>query len=131
MERQVIPGVHPCQPQATPQPRCVRLLVWLDPATALRMVDIGPPADDAAAAKAFRAFWGDRAELRRFQVCFVCTYCLNRDVGPFSCNARAEQRHAQVSGWVLLGWTLACLCMLLMLHVLLRLFGNTASREAG
>ena len=39
----------------------------LDPATALRAVDMGPAADSPQAA-AFRAFWGERAELRRFQV---------------------------------------------------------------
>jgi hypothetical protein len=39
----------------------------LDPAHAARIVDRGPAADDAAAAAAFRAFWGDKAELRRFK----------------------------------------------------------------
>lgn len=39
----------------------------LDPTLALRLVDVGPPADDAAAAAKFRAFWGDAAELRRFK----------------------------------------------------------------
>lgn len=33
---------------------------------ALRLVDVGPPADDAAAAARFRALWGERSELRRF-----------------------------------------------------------------
>ncbi|KAG2496823.1 hypothetical protein HYH03_005229 [Edaphochlamys debaryana] len=44
--------------------------VWvgavLDPLLACRLVDIGPAADDAAAASRFRNFWGDRAELRRW-----------------------------------------------------------------
>ena len=29
---------------------------------------MGPEADDKAAVQAFRAFWGDKAELRRFKV---------------------------------------------------------------
>jgi hypothetical protein len=33
-----------------------------------RLVDVGPAADDAAAAAKFRAFWGPVSELRRFQV---------------------------------------------------------------
>ena len=116
MEHQVLPRIHPSQPQATGEPRCLRLLVWLDPAAASRMVDIGPPADDAGAAKAFRAFWGDRAELRRFQVCCLCTRCPNRDVGVCNRNAQAELRHSQLSGWVSLGWTVACSHMLLVLR---------------
>lgn len=40
----------------------------LNPATALRVLDVGPEADDKAAVKEFRAFWGDKAELRRFKV---------------------------------------------------------------
>ena len=32
----------------------------------LRAVDMGPAAEDPGAAD-FRAFWGERAELRRFQ----------------------------------------------------------------
>ena len=39
----------------------------VDPTAALRPVDIGPAADDAATAAKFRAFWGPAAELRRFQ----------------------------------------------------------------
>ena len=37
------------------------------PGEAYRMLDKGPTPDTPAAA-AFRAFWGDKAELRRFQV---------------------------------------------------------------
>lgn len=40
-------------------------LVNLD--TALRMADVGPSADNKEEAKKFRAFWGERAELRRFK----------------------------------------------------------------
>ena len=39
----------------------------MDPDHANRIVDKGPPADHAAEAAAFRAFWGEKAELRRFQ----------------------------------------------------------------
>ncbi|GIL78350.1 hypothetical protein Vretimale_7699 [Volvox reticuliferus] len=45
--------------------------VWvgavLDPLLACRLVDIGPAADDGPAAARFRRFWGERAELRRWQ----------------------------------------------------------------
>ena len=52
----------------------------LDPAASLRVVDAGPSAESAQAA-AFREFWGERSELRRFQarlgsissVMVVCT----------------------------------------------------------
>ncbi len=40
----------------------------LDTGEALRAVDMGPPAESPKAA-AFREFWGDRAELRRYKVC--------------------------------------------------------------
>ena len=46
----------------------VLLGVTLDAAAATRPVDMGPAAEDAAAAADFRAFWGDKAELRRFPV---------------------------------------------------------------
>ncbi|KAG5179919.1 Nrap protein-domain-containing protein [Tribonema minus] len=39
----------------------------LNAESAARAVDRGPSAEDAAAAAAFRAFWGARAELRRFK----------------------------------------------------------------
>lgn len=39
----------------------------LDPTLALRLVDIGPAADDGPAAARFRGFWGEVSELRRFQ----------------------------------------------------------------
>lgn len=44
----------------------------MDPAQAQRLVDIGPAADDRKAAARFRAFWGDRSELRRFQDGQIC-----------------------------------------------------------
>jgi len=42
---------------------CVGLL--LNSEFAYVKIDKGPAADDKAAAKAFREFWGDRSELRR------------------------------------------------------------------
>ncbi len=53
----------------------VLLGVQLDAAAAARLVDMGPPAEDAAAAAEFRAFWGDKAELRRFPVSRALSVC--------------------------------------------------------
>ena len=53
----------------------------------------------------------------------------NRDVGVWNCSAQAELRHSHVSGWVSLGWTVACPHMLLMLQDLSRLLERTALRE--
>lgn len=51
------------------------------PGEAYRMLDKGP-APDTPEAAAFRDFWGDKAELRRFQVLLlVWTW---REVMPFS-----------------------------------------------
>ena len=50
----------------------VRLCCRLHPTVAMRAVDVGPPADDAAAASEFRAFWGAKSELRRFQDGKIC-----------------------------------------------------------
>jgi U3 small nucleolar RNA-associated protein 22 len=50
-----------------PQRRFVTLAVRLNPTEVLRSVDIGPPADSGPPAAAFRAFWGAKSELRRFQ----------------------------------------------------------------
>lgn len=48
-------------------PADAAMCLCLSPATR-RLVDVGPAADDATAAARFRAFWGERSELRRFQV---------------------------------------------------------------
>lgn len=48
------------------------LAARLDPTAALRGVDIGPSADSGAPAAAFRAFWGEKSELRRFQDGKIC-----------------------------------------------------------
>jgi len=45
----------------------VVLGLCIDPEKAFRLVDRGPPAEDLTAAGHFRAFWGDKAELRRFK----------------------------------------------------------------
>ena len=44
------------------------LMLQVDSTAALRLLDKGPPGQDAAACKAFREFWGEKAELRRFPV---------------------------------------------------------------
>ncbi|TWU78127.1 hypothetical protein ED733_007354 [Metarhizium rileyi] len=41
--------------------------VIFDPAHMLRQMEYGPPAEDEKEAAAFRQFWGERAELRRFK----------------------------------------------------------------
>jgi hypothetical protein len=51
----------------TLQPDCALVGIVLDSANGFRKLDAGPPADDTAAAAAFRAFWGSKAELRRFR----------------------------------------------------------------
>lgn len=51
-------------------PRRIIVGVVVDGAAALRAVDVGPPADDAAAAGRFRALWGDKSELRRWGLGF-------------------------------------------------------------
>lgn len=55
--------------KGAPQPaqQHVLLGVQVDPTAALRTLDLGPSADKAEAARAYRTFWGDKAELRRFQ----------------------------------------------------------------
>lgn len=45
----------------------VRIGLVLDPAQINRSVDRGPSAEDKEAASAFRQFWGEKAELRRFK----------------------------------------------------------------
>lgn len=45
----------------------VLLGVRLDPTMAYKTVDVGPAAEKKALAAEFRSFWGEKAELRRFQ----------------------------------------------------------------
>ncbi|KAG5463706.1 MAG: Nrap protein, partial [Olpidium bornovanus] len=54
---------------ARPQNKRAELLVGLllNPDHAPRLVDHGPPAEDAKACEDFRRLWGNKSELRRFQ----------------------------------------------------------------
>jgi U3 small nucleolar RNA-associated protein 22 len=49
---------------------CVGVLV--DPVQVLRLVDVGPAADDVKAAAKWQALWGSKSELRRFQDGRIC-----------------------------------------------------------
>jgi hypothetical protein len=54
--------------QAQPQQsRGCTIGLSLVPENTSRILDKGPPPTDKEAAAAFREFWGDRAELRRFK----------------------------------------------------------------
>jgi hypothetical protein len=46
-------------------PRRIVVGAVVDPVAVLRLVDVGPAADDAAGAGKFRKLWGDKSELRR------------------------------------------------------------------
>ena len=46
--------------------------VQLNPENGLKVIDIGPPTDNEAEAKTFRAFWGEKSELRRFKDARIC-----------------------------------------------------------
>jgi len=46
---------------------CIIIGLLLNADNAARLVDHGPPAEDKEAATAFRTFWGEKAELRRFK----------------------------------------------------------------
>lgn len=58
--------------------------VVLDPENALRLVDVGPSSSDDGEAKEFRAFWGDRSELRRFKDGRICESVVWDAVPPLS-----------------------------------------------
>ena len=45
----------------------IEIGILVNPSEAGRAVDRGPPAEDKKAATAFQKFWGEKAELRRFQ----------------------------------------------------------------
>lgn len=45
----------------------ILLGIRLDPTTAFKSVDVGPAAEKKVLAAEFRSFWGEKAELRRFQ----------------------------------------------------------------
>ncbi|KAH0543993.1 hypothetical protein FGG08_001760 [Glutinoglossum americanum] len=66
-----IPGTDPwCVKAPTPcieGQACVLVGFLLNPTHAGRVVDHGPPAEAKKEAAAFRKFWGEKAELRRFK----------------------------------------------------------------
>ncbi|PFH57223.1 hypothetical protein XA68_15342 [Ophiocordyceps unilateralis] len=57
-------ALHVVMPQ---QPADVVVGLIFDPAQMARQMEHGPPAEDQQEAAAFRQFWGDKAELRRFK----------------------------------------------------------------
>lgn len=61
-------AVSPAEGLSTVGSASILLGVRVDATMVLRALDMGPAADDAAAAKAFQQFWGQKAELRRFPV---------------------------------------------------------------
>ncbi|PHH71877.1 hypothetical protein CDD80_4920 [Ophiocordyceps camponoti-rufipedis] len=73
-ERCKLVHVHQGEPRSWPldvampqQPDCVSVGLIFDPAHMSRQMEHGPPAEDHKEAAAFRQFWGDKAELRRFK----------------------------------------------------------------
>jgi U3 small nucleolar RNA-associated protein 22 len=60
-------GTVLCYDKAEAAEEWVVVGLALDMEEARRLVDKGPPADDAQAAQQFREFWGPKAELRRFK----------------------------------------------------------------
>ncbi|KAL4995712.1 Nrap protein [Aspergillus recurvatus] len=53
--------------QRKPVSRSLSVGLLLNSENATRVVDHGPPAEEKEAAASFRAFWGEKAELRRFK----------------------------------------------------------------
>lgn len=58
--------VTPAKGAATAATDEVLLGIRVDAAEAVRLVDMGPAAEDTAAAADFRSFWGAKSDLRRF-----------------------------------------------------------------
>ncbi|OAA54538.1 pre-rRNA processing protein utp22 [Niveomyces insectorum RCEF 264] len=54
-------------PSAGTRPTYIAVGLIFDPLNMARHMDHGPAAEDKAEARRFRQFWGERAELRRFQ----------------------------------------------------------------
>ena len=67
-QRRGIQPVHPEHGLSAVSSQRVRVGVRVNMAQVQRTVDIGPAADDADAVRAFRTFWGEKSELRRFPV---------------------------------------------------------------
>lgn len=57
-------------PQSAASPHTVGLIVNADNAT--RLVDHGPSVEEKEASQAFRSFWGEKAELRKFKDGRIC-----------------------------------------------------------
>ncbi|KAL1983081.1 hypothetical protein VTN96DRAFT_494 [Rasamsonia emersonii] len=58
------PATHPASQKSH---RTIMVGLLLDAENANRLVDHGPPAEQKDEAASFRAFWGEKAELRRFR----------------------------------------------------------------
>jgi len=98
-------GARATRVRVAPRPICASPMAPLvchvalhpDPQLAHRLVDSGPSAEDAPQAAAFRAFWGDKAELRRFADGAICEAVVWADVAQ-------QQRHtipARAAEWAL------------------------------
>ncbi|KAI9878470.1 MAG: hypothetical protein M1830_000804 [Pleopsidium flavum] len=61
---------------------CILVGFLLNPDNAARLVDHGPSAEDQKAAIAFRKFWGEKAELRRFKDGSILESLVWSDEGP-------------------------------------------------
>ncbi|KDN39740.1 hypothetical protein RSAG8_08658, partial [Rhizoctonia solani AG-8 WAC10335] len=64
---QPAPTLRPLSQSTPSSVPFIELSLVLDQTEAPRLVDYGPPADDAAGSEVFRAFWGPKSELRRFK----------------------------------------------------------------
>lgn len=71
----------------------------MDPTAALRTLDQGPPADQADAARAFRAFWGAKAELRRFQDGAITEAVVWEEGGPAGRHLILDRWGGGLGGW--------------------------------
>lgn len=92
-----VPGPRGWHPTLFPYSRSTKstphLTIGLvvDPTFAGQLVDKGPPAEDAAAARRFRDFWGDKSELRRYGKRLSSLFC---DLDP-------RETCASFDGWLL------------------------------
>lgn len=69
----------------------VVLGLLLDDDEAFRQIDKGPPATDKAAVRAFRLFWGTRAELRRCVECFQTPVDVDGNTCQFVAHTRRRR----------------------------------------
>ena len=78
-----IPSWDATEPQkVTTVLRQIQVGMLLHPENFGRVVDRGPPAEDKVAAAAFRRFWGEKAELRRFKNGSICESLIWSSVDP-------------------------------------------------